>query len=345
MKKFAFTSLLLGALMGGLASQATAADCAPCQPDCAPCCGFGTFKAGADWLYWKTHTDVVSPTSIQTTYTDGDASSKSIQQKFDYKSGYRVNVGYELPGDLWEVNASYTYVPTRASSGDVFIAPATHQATQLINTSNTYNNGISTATFYHGKTSMNLSGVDVDISRTILCGESLNFSLRPHIGFRGVWIDQKYHENVILSTSNTNSTNYGVSATKIDFQGYGVEGGLWSEWKFCNGLSIVGHVGGSILYSRFKQTGFTRETDVATDGTTTTPYNLDSTLVTYDGTPTVDYFVGLQYENCFCNTNWNVHIGWEQHIWFNLCEINVQVTGGATHISYQGLTLGLEVGF
>lgn len=339
MKKFAFASFLLGALVGGLSSQAIAAECYPCQP-CyqQPSC-WGTFNAGAEWLYWKTHTDSTSLTSIETTYSNTYTKSKSIQQHFDYKSGYRVNIGYELPGDQWEANIVYTYVPTQGHSGNVFIEPATHEAQQVINSNYNYN-GISTATAYHAKATAHLSYVDVDIARTIFCGDNLNFSLRPHIGFRGAWMDQKYSENVTLSSSDEDSTNHGLGINKIDFNGCGIEGGLWSEWRFCSGLSIVGHVGGSILYSRFEEKSITSETDIAANGKATTPYYDFVKEIIHTGTPAVDYFVGLKYENTLCNINWNAHIGWEQHIWFNLSQLYFP-----TNLSYQGLTLGLDVGF
>ena len=101
------------------------------------------------------------------------------------------------------------------------------------------------------------------------------------------------------------------------FHGYGVEGGLWSEWDIGAGFSLLWHVGRSILYSRFKilreTKGFlTEETDLV--------FRIKGKHKVLTGIPTLDYFVGLQYVTLLFGAAFAIHAGWEQHIfliWIN----------------------------
>ncbi len=333
MKKFAFTSLLLGALLGGFASTAQADDCCYAPPTYCYDDSFcnGKFTVSADWLYWKVQEEAIYFTSLNTnTATSSVPNSTFVDAllpDFKYQNGFRVGIEYELPGDEWQFGVVYTYIPGHG---------AIHRHAE--NTLQTFADTTGTASSLHAKWNLNLSYLDVDLARSIACGEC--FSLRPHIGFRAAWIDQKYHSTALLTSSTSTSSNYGYFKINEHFNGYGIEGGLWGEWKFGWNLSLVGHIGGSILYSEFKTSAPIYQINVAADGTETTPVDHPLHYNRTTGTPTIDYFVGLQYASNFCDFDVSAHIGWEQHIFFNMLDANEQ-----GNLSAQGLTLGLDVGF
>jgi hypothetical protein len=60
----------------------------------------------------------------------------------------------------------------------------------------------------------------------------------------------------------------------------------------------------------------------------------------FTATPSVDYFVGLQYADTMCDMIVKARLGWEQHVLF---DTNRMLFAG--NLSTQGLTLGLDVGF
>ncbi len=340
MKKFAFTSLLLGAFVSGLASTATAAECYPYQPACCEwsLCD-GAIKLGADWLYWKTTADCLPYASSFTTTPSNPGFLAEMRRHlhFQYDNGYRVVLGYELPGNKWELDAIYNYIPSSAhvklETPDVF-----HYVSSSISPSH--------ASKLKAKWDNNLSYFDLDLSRTLTCGEC--FQLRPHIGFRAAWQDYKYRVESLLLTSTEDSENVSYGRESQNFQGYGIEGGLWADWLIGCGLSIVGHVGGSAMYSETHAHRKTYEIDYAANGGSTEHSRNTSRATFRTGTPTFDYFVGLEYADIFCEMEISAHIGWEQHTFFNMTQtaqlnqFNVQT---ASNMTVQGLTLGLDVVF
>lgn len=392
MKKFALTTLLLGALTGGFASSAVADDCCfnPCAP---PCCEWsfcdGKFRVGADYLYWKTEADNLQVGSRTTTGSvslhvptistgtgsgsgsgSGSASSGSVafsgsgsgtssaatipdalltdhfHPNFKYDSGFRVWLGYELPCDLWEVSVAYTYLPSRASTGieSVTLPVATGNQINIdgiplpvplvVPGVGTFPGLESTA----ARWSTTFQYIDVDLARTVRFGEC--FRLRPHIGFRAAWGTQTLNQVYAFDTTVIGGPTTLFSHEKEKYQGYGLEGGLWADYHLGYGLSVVGHVGGSILYTKIKNHA---QEFIFTAGAT--PPGIGFAEV-HSGTqhtaiPSLDYFAGLQYADNFCDFDFNLHIGWEQHVWFDLSRLR----GRNGNFSQQGLTAGLEVGF
>jgi hypothetical protein len=335
MKKTSLLFNLMGVILCGLTTQATAADF--CGQNYNDCCEWsfldGKMTLGADWLYWKVQQDGVNPgfiSSIDTTILPTTTNENRIHPKFKYESGYRVNLGYELPGDAWDMNVCYTYIPSHATRS--FAAGDTgalfFQAAEL--------GGATGLSAFSHKWDFTGNNIDFDIGRTVCFGETLN--VRPHIGVRAAWWDQKFHSFGVNTTADITSAF--TNAFKEKFQGYGVEGGLWADWGVGYGVSLVGHVGGSILYSRYTVHGTATTGTLAADGTTTlTAINNISDRV-YIATPTMDYYIGLQYAGCLCDMLFKVHAGWEQHVFF---DTNKYLTRG--NLAAQGLTLGLDVGF
>ena len=301
----------------------------------------------------------------------------SVQQepKYNYTNGFRVNIGYELPADKWDTRVTYTYMPTNAHYSSIAIGPQTVAATPVLGddyvaqSGFTRNNDLlppdlipnqgaagdplfADTQAYSAKWNGAFNNIDFDLGRTVAFSEC--FKLRPHIGFRAAWFDQnlKFKDTysfkddaVANATMNTTVTN--AYSAKEKFTGYGVETGLFSEWNLGYGLTLVGHLGGSILYSEFKvkaeqssvQVINTIPAAAGTVSTFTGTFEFKDTIHT--GTPTVDYFVGLKYSDTTCDMMYSAIIGWEEHIIFNANRLNTV----AGNLSTQGLTLGLQLDF
>lgn len=337
MKRNTIIFNLLCAVLCGFATPAAADFCGQNYDCCEWSVGDGKMTLGADWLYWKVQQDGMRVGTItllpavdapvQETFT------RTVRPNFKYDSGFRVNLGYELPCDCWDVNVAYTYMPSHAKT-TFFAAESPLESFGGVVVAN--NIGLSTATTFGSKWNFHMNNIDLDIGRTVCFGECLN--VRPHVGFRATWFDEKFR-SFGIDTFGGEALFGRATSAKEKFQGYGVEAGLWGDWKLGYGISLVGHFGGSILYSEYKVkasqvAGFLGEDDF-----------IDPTFFfakdkIFTATPTVDYFVGLQYADCFCDMIVKAHVGWEQHVLF---DTNRLLSAG--NLSTQGLTLGLEVGF
>lgn len=339
MKKFSYFTGALSTLILG----ATALTAQPCSSNWNNnCCDWsfcdGKVIAGADWLYWQAEQSNMDFLSLSTSTgtivgitatatTNLDDSVLSLDR--NYESGYRVYLGYELPSNGWEFAVVYSNMPVHAALSTPELV--TGQSIEL----NANFNDVFTPSFASAKWDANLNNIDLDIAHTISFGEC--FRLRPHIGFRATWMDQKYKYNFdnVLLPNAVQYADAGKFSEKLN--GYGVEGGLFANWNIGCGFSLVGHVGGSLLYSEIK----IHQTELLTNAILDEAYSNRSKL--HLGTPSLDYFVGLEYSSSFCETALSAYVGWEQHVLFDVNQLFGDNDSGNLYL--QGLTLGVNAAF
>lgn len=348
---------LVGALLCMFSAVSAAANfCNPCRNDCCcewSCCD-GKFTFGADWIYWKVTEDNLDPFVVTDTVSSVTDTSfnvhnhvKHFNKDFKYTSGFSVNLGYEMPCDCWGVNVIYTYLPSNVkskvfhdeSSPTNFLVPNLTDFPILTSALS----GLVSPTLVSSKWNLTANNIDVDIGRCLCFGECVK--LRPHIGFRATWFDQKlnFRSNSFLIDDDFTSDVAIDAKWKERFRGYGIEGGLWGEWKIACGFSFVGHFGGAILYSKIRTIDHLAVVSLA--GPTSSPpieglVRACGSRTVWTGTPMMDYFVGLQYADCMCDMPIAARIGWESHVLFDVNRL-----GRDGNLVAQGLTLGFEVGF
>lgn len=355
MKKHSLIFNLLGVALCGLSTPLAAFDfCGTnnCCYDWSFC--DGKIRVGAEWLYWKLKQENLDPASIGTRTTPEDEFPTNFQlckQNLDpkFRSGFRVYLGYELPCDCWDVNLIYTYMPGKATISERLVSDNQFVVLNPAFFFETFGEALffslDALNSFKAKWTMTLNNIDVDIGRTICFGECLK--LRPHIGFRALWFDQTLRfggDGIFFDFQTDEERNGDFAYTfKSRYRGYGIEGGLWSEWEIGCGLSFVGHFGGSILYSRFRNGKDNELFLILENG----PEDIDPLASVniceskrWCATPTLDYFAGLKYEDCYCDTLFAIYVGWEQHVWFDINQ-----WGPHGNLISQGVTLGANVAF
>jgi hypothetical protein len=380
MKKNSILLTLLGVFLLGTTTSLTAVNCGNSCNNCYEWsfCN-GKVVVGADWLYWKVQQDSLNfgvVERVQGGVAAADAAATeptaaavpgikrnyhSLKPDFKYDSGYRVHLGYELPCDCWDIDVSYTYMPSHSSIRS--FATNTPDSERIKFNKTLYpilrtQESTSSLDAVHknvsAKWTTTLNCIDLDLGRTVCFGECLK--IRPHIGARFGWFDEKLHVRYNEAYENNGEVAADAAVQRADtnvhshfalkekFTGYGVEGGLWGEWQVGCGVSVVGHVGGSILYSKFRihQSAISKTINNSqgsiSDGLTATAHYADTI---HTGTPTLDYFLGLQYADCICDMLFSAHVGWEQHVIFDANRLST-VRG---NLVTQGLTLGASLGF
>ncbi len=351
MKKILHFAGALSALLIGISASAAAQYYNPncCVDPCEWSFCDGKFVVEADWLYWQTeqtNMNLVSTTALSAVDATGASSVVDpLNLNKNYESGYRVALGYEMPSNGWEFKVAYDYMPFKASGsavavGDAFISGAGFTdfliPASLLPPSNLF---AAVASKWDG----NINNIDVDVGRTLVFGEC--FHLHPHIGFRALWIDQNYKtDGVTIPVTVIDVTSFDtvLARYKEKQNSYGVEAGLGACWNIGYGLSLIGHFGGSILYSQFKVNKDALAFRTANDVIQPAHTFAESTTF-YLGTPTLEYFLGLAYDYNFCETELNLYAGWEQHVFFDVNQLLLSNTGGDLYT--QGLTLGLRAKF
>jgi len=336
MKKFSFFAGLVGMLASVLSTPVSAVE--PFGSNWSFCndCSIldGKFTVGADWLYWQIdncNSDFAVRSSLG---TFGRGHVK--RPRSDYNSGFRVRLGYELPCDCWEAGITYTNIPSDSRR----VRDRARSGSSIITLEDTFGLPFDVDGL-RAKWERDLSYLDLDFARNFCVGEC--FTFRPHIGPRFFWFDHKVRLRADVAALSAVEARARI---KDKLNGYGVQGGFWGDWKVGAGLSVVGHVGGSVLYTRFRKhvRSGASESSLSSSGS-----NSAAAIAGFDlrdrfwcAVPSFDYFLGLQYADCFCDMSVTARIGWEQHIWLDANQIFLSRNG---NISTQGLTLGLDVVF
>lgn len=352
-KRFLITLFLLAGKASLMAQESYCGNSQePCYLECfeLPCCS-GQYRAGVEWLYWKITEEGLRAGEFIDDFPDPvlkQVHASTIKPEFKFLNGVRGYLEYTSHCDQWGINAAYTYLPLSSGSDFRKVIPLDQQTDAhrqfIVPNSEGFpsfqafssSEGLTAFSSLSTKWNGCFSNLDIDLSYNM--DVSCTFSLKPHIGFRAIWMTQHLHMEGGLIFPSTNNSTYGKLAFKETFQGYGIEGGVWADWRCGYGFALVGHIGGSILYSRFK-VGILSESSIGKNGPIV--FTIDSGDKEIIAIPTLDYFVGLKYEYDLCSCLISAHIGWEHRVYFNMNQMAFD--GG--NLSMQGLTLGGGITF
>lgn len=298
------------------------------------CCDPGRFFVGAEWLYWKTEQSKMefgANVDQVVTAAGVDVTSKIIAPQFSYQSGVRALAGYETADQEWAFTASFVYAPGKGRS-TTFDNPAL-----MMDMVSVFNVNFPILTALQGTPLDTISGVwdvdnyylDLDVLRNFsFCNK---IQLSPHIGLRVLWSDQTFDLAGAGATAGVSFT----SRLKEQITGVGLEGGLWGTVDLVRGFSLVGHLGGSLLYSELRNSG-----SLAVDNGTL--LNVNYRYNTHQNLAMFDSLIGLQYiTECYAKPI-TLFLGWEQHLIFETNQFSVN---GGGNMSLQGLTLGGAIAF
>lgn len=309
-----------------------------CNSLCENSCK-GTFSIGGDWLYWKTREARLDYASA-VTFTGDDAtvniSAKVLKPKFKYDNGYRVFADYTTCDQLWKISAIFSHIPSHARNdfseeGGVGMMGMTFIS--LFNANFPILNAIAGAEFnsINSKWDSSISYFDLNLSRNFAVCDCIE--LIPHLGIRGLWMDQTLH------LQGSGDTLFFSSKLKGRFSSYGLEGGIMGVWRIYDGLYLIGNLGGSLLYSNSHKSG-----DLHAEGEEELQPAINISFTDHDqkGLPTYDAYLGLKYARCFSNFMFDIHLGWERHVIFSTNDFSL---AGSDNTTLQGLTLGGSICF
>ncbi len=290
----------------------------------------------ADALYW--HADVGgSDYAFKNKNTAAPViSGPNHSLDFKWSWGFRLGIGANIDYDQWDTNFYYTWFQTQNSN-----ATGT-SAGQLA-----VDNIGQVTTFSQGKIDwrIHFSMLDWELGRWFYVSKHL--SLRPHVGVKGGWINQKIEKEFTSA-----ETSWDVHV-KNDFWGVGASGGLNTTWEFAqyerNNFTFFGDVAGAIMYGHFE----VDNSELTSAGGGFKPHDLNRNLAV----PMLQAILGFGWDRDFnCNRcHVGIRLGYEFQYWFrqNQTLINETTVGGQTvryqrahdDLAFQGLTLDLRFDF
>ena len=314
-------------------------------------CARATFSA--ELLYWNAHEDgleyAISNTEApslssnqvslfhSSSYYNGDI--LNIDRKWDY--GFRFGLGYVLTHDGWDLDAIWTHYRTNASDDVVADSNTTTARIYTLwsaiapGTGDLLNNGNASQGFdpvcAEATTSwrLHLDLIDLELGRAFYTSRYL--TLRPHIGLRGVSIDQGLDITYLGGSFREGTASAPLNLTDdIDmdstFRGIGVRGGLNSNWHWSSGCggdwSFFGNIALSMIYGHFKIEQEEAVIDSnAIDSIPSGPVNILDVESTFRASRAMtDLALGLRYDYDCCDADYHIALwfAWEHHIAFDM---------------------------
>lgn len=285
-----------------------------------------TFNVYADALYWHT-TETADWAFTLAPESNGQRTTINTIS-FGWDPGFRVGVGLTNSCNCWDTQFSYTHFQTRATNrvkGDMI-------------QSEFFGGKLSLVGFFQKakiRTKIDYNILDWELGYTFFASECL--SLRPMIGLKGGWIDQRLKTSWKKTVDIFNIIIFPVTATENlsnDFWGIGPQGGVNGKWFFSSCFSLVGDFSAAFMWGHWSITDQFNDSFNSNIVTKVSSRNFGAFML--------QGFIGLGYDIC----NFSLQIGYEIQDWFNQYQVFDNGTGGHSgDLILQGLKFQVRFDF
>ncbi len=312
--------------------------------------GVGIFLTG-EALLWKASEEgldyaITGSFDLQsdpgTFYQLNLKNGKSHEPGFHWDWGFRVGVGYDTHHDGWDIYSTWTRYHHGAKGSLTVQGDPNANDFAATGGSGNYISPFWVAQIFSPPGMMNrakahwhlnLDLADLELGRNYLITKYL--SLRPSIGLRAGWIDQKYNLFFLAYNFPTDptATVRDISVRmKNDFWGIGAKAGLNTQWFLGKGFSICGNGSFSLLDGHYhiryklhdqKPVLVVTQKSAGLNAQTTTidpAYNdsFKNKKHIHTIAPIVNLALGLRWERSFCNEHcfFSIWGSYEENVFF-----------------------------
>jgi len=290
----------------------------------------GHFYIFGDILYWTARQEglehYLGTIDASTAVTDTIINPESITTTdnhpftFEWKTGFRLGLGYELGCNDWGVLAIWTHFNGNGHG---------HGASNPLSTD------IQTADG-HWK-------LDYDVFDALVNGPRYfawsRFSWNPFFGLSGALIKEKLHADLNDITFVTDS----ITTEHFKFKGLGPKIGINADIYLGSHFSLYGSVAGTLLFGHFKND--LNESTVGVAGAVITKYTSQVRQLV------ADLEVGIRWNKQICfngfQSELELKLGLEHTHWFNFNNLarNRQLEVAATALTLDGVTFSAGIVF
>ena len=197
---------------------------------------------------------------------------------FAWQPGFKVDFGYQLPKDGWDLNSQWTYYhgeftdlkkdfDSQTAPQGIGIIPLWYYPFQDVLSSPPVPVRYARA---HAGWKLNFNAIDLDLGRLFFVSRSL--PLRITIGAKGNWINQTYTahyrggliEDVLIPDVDTSLNS--LFSYQQQSWGLGPRTSFQSKWPIGMGFSLIGNGAFSLLYSTFHSVTRFNNTQLSSSG-------------------------------------------------------------------------------
>ena len=292
-------------------------------------------KPSMDGLEYALSNDSSNPDGFDVSLNNGIFKGfTSGSQEWDWRPGFRANVGFYSDFDAWNFDLAWTYMRIKADSSvnyagagallPMFLQPSV-AVTTMPNASARWSGDFNTFDISMGK--------PYHVSRYYVAN--------PMFGIRAAWIDQDY-----LVRYSLNSADPSVNVFhKNNYWGVGLKGSYKGEFLLGANWNVYGKAAFSLLFSKF---------DTSQHSTYSVSYKLQEEFYTVQ--PNAEIAFGFSWGKFFNKNQYfaSLKVGYEFHQWWDINQLRrffdstnpVAVdTVSRGDLSFNGFHFGLGLDF
>lgn len=315
----------------------------PCNPKGCSDMNCGGFFVSGDFLYWKSDNQGFSYAyELRTTTPLGLNVGDVVRLDQDWAPAFRVALGWNTEHDFWDFSLNYTWYRNRSSQtstgGNGFIPlwPAsTESASQFRSV--------------QGISRVNMDMGEIEVGRLAFLTKSV--ALKPIFGVKGGVLHQRYISDFTVPFPAT-SLNQQRFTGKNYYWGIGPMALFKGELHLTRGFSMIGNLGGALLYGKTKTMSYNRTIAAGSSTFTTERQYFDQF---YQLVPNLQMAFGFQWQRCFWweKMFFKASVAWETQYWWN--QYNLPFGLASTTVPFpnppnqaltmEGLTVNMEWSF
>ncbi|MCX6989339.1 MAG: Lpg1974 family pore-forming outer membrane protein [Chlamydiae bacterium] len=334
----------------GVTSQPTGVITPPVAPRVS---NGADFFVSADFIYWYAQQDGLSYAFSGELGSPANPSpSHSYQEQVNRKwePGFKLGAGMEFEHDGWDLFAEWTWLNPITDNESSVENDSDDLYSYTLPVSGGGLPGLVTAESLdkaEGSWSLHYNVIDLELGRNFFL--SRNLTLRPHIGLKTAWINQKFHKEYSATDLDFTGPNNTITLTgeienkqSQESWGMGIRFGLDPVWHISRNWGIYGNVALSALYQYYSTTE-----KVSVAGSSSL-FLLDDPIdftfrhtkkSNHTLTPVLELGLGLEYMTWFYDEAYMLELkaGWEEQVWFNTNQFQSATAQG--NLALQGFTM------
>ncbi|MCX6987007.1 MAG: Lpg1974 family pore-forming outer membrane protein [Chlamydiae bacterium] len=346
----------------GVTSQPTEVITPPVAPNVTH--GADIFVS-ADFIYWYAQQDGLSYAfagefgNNTTNKKPSDSHVKQVDRKWE--PGFKLGAGLEFEHDGWDLFAQWTWLnpitDNKSSASEnldnenYFVLPYDSKG---IRNKAVGIAGISLIT-EEASWTLHYNVIDLELGRNFFLSRYM--TLRPHIGLKTAWINQKFNQEFLSDDlaftsagqfpSLSDNAPFTFSGTgkknqSLESWGLGIRMGIDPVFHLSRNWGIYGNLALSALYQYYKTSEKVSAYGIGTginDLLQPIDFKLRNTKKSnHTLTPVLELGLGLEYMAWFYNESYMLEIkaGWEEQVWFNTNQF--QDVSDQGNLTLQGFT-------
>ncbi|MCX6989334.1 MAG: Lpg1974 family pore-forming outer membrane protein [Chlamydiae bacterium] len=251
-----------------------------------------------------------------------------------WEPGFKLGIGLEFQHDGWDLFTQWTWLNPTTHNKNVSNLGSSEYALNSAIPSRTglLFQKVGNCDKVSGAWTLHYNVMDLELGRNFFLSRYM--TLRPHVGLKTAWVNQKFNTAFSLSPDAelvflVDSLQYSGGALQSrqsqESWGLGIRAGLDPVWRFSRNWGLYGNIAASAMYQYYSDT---------------LEMKLQNTTFQYEGqglgglrsfdvinanrsqhvvTPVLELGLGIEYMTWFCDQAYMVELkaGWEEQIWFN----------------------------